>query len=101
MARSKSLKVTRSPVVESKFVLVHTSRKTYRRLVTVRRTQNSQATPTPHPRKQKAKRLVEIDLSNLTLEEEPEVEPFQLFSSTHAAPVVPNVSDLLVLLALY
>jgi hypothetical protein len=94
MGRSKSLKVTRSPVVESRFVLVHTCRKTYHRLQRCNRNHAaSPATPTARPRK-KAKRAVVEDPPVSIHYETEDVAPFNPFAADPAEAVVPNVCAL-------
>jgi hypothetical protein len=90
MGRRRSLKVTTSPVVESKYVLVHTSRKTYRRLLSIQR-QNAM-TPTHHA----ANAATAAQLANGTNPsdtgpDKSDIDTIDLFPDEPPPPVVPNV----------
>jgi hypothetical protein len=100
MGRSKCPKITRSPIVEAKFVLVHTSRKTYRRMISVRRANAQLASPvTPTAQLRKKRRADPTEDNSLggggMDHSQPEVEPFAPFGADPLQPVVPNVSTLL------
>ncbi|KAH6885673.1 hypothetical protein BKA70DRAFT_1123726 [Coprinopsis sp. MPI-PUGE-AT-0042] len=91
MSRCKSIKITRASIVESQFVTVHSSRKSYVRLVPIKRKSQSlsQASPTPNPSK-RPKVAGDEDLPTTTNDEQAEVDSFNPFKSDPLQPVVPN-----------
>ncbi|KAH6907255.1 hypothetical protein BKA70DRAFT_1372228 [Coprinopsis sp. MPI-PUGE-AT-0042] len=90
MGRSKSLKVTRSPVVETNLVMVHSSCKSYVRIVRAKKGKpQPQSSPTPHPNK-RPKPNNEEGPQDEGVSIDDDAPPFNLFQSNLSQPVIPN-----------